>query len=68
MSEKKRYLKLHENLGDGQHETLIAADDDGYRTLAESMEAWAEEALPGESVSVEIVEMTEAEHDALPEV
>lgn len=66
-TEKKRYLQLHENLGDGQHQQVIEANDAGLRDLAEYVRLWFGEEEPGHPVTIEIVEMTKAEFDALPE-
>lgn len=66
MSTKQRYLKLPPELGDGDHATVqpLSAID----VVRDSLKVWAAEGLPGDSVSVQIVEMTVDEFEALPEI
>lgn len=66
--DKQRYLKVPCELGDGHNPTIEPATPEGLRQLSESLEIWAEEALVGESVEIELVEMTQAEFEALPEI
>lgn len=67
MSEKKRYLKMSENLFDGEHEAMVPVAH-GIREIAEAIEVWAADAVAGESVTIELVELTDAELERIPEL
>ena len=67
MDEKRKRLKLDPDLADGQHWTVY--DPDEKRSpLEEQLRAWLEEARPGETLTIEAVEMTDAEVEALPDI
>lgn len=50
-------------LGDGEHWTILKYPD---LFIAEAISLWMEEAQPGDEVTIKLVEMTDAEVDALP--
>jgi len=59
-----RYLKLSPELGDGYVSSIVPADEE--RTVLDAVRVWLREAMPpGESCTIEVVEMTGAEFDAL---
>jgi hypothetical protein len=61
---KVKRLKLDADLSDGQHWTIT---DRPGRDLIESIGEWMQSADPGDTVTIEVVEMTDAEVAALPE-
>ncbi len=63
---KKTILRLSEELGDGEHWSIC----DNERGLIESIKAWYDEFKHevGESFTVEVIEMTDSEIEALPEL
>lgn len=63
---KKPILKLSEELGDGEHWSIC----DNERGLIESIKAWYDEFKHevGESFTVEVIKMTDAEIEALPDL
>lgn len=72
-SEKRRYLKLPPEMGDGQHWTvhkLDRMDEHSARELSGIIHAWAHdtEAKPGDSFTIGVVAMTPEEVEALPDV
>lgn len=66
MSPKERYLKLPPELGDGDHCTVQPLSE--LDVVRDSLEVWASEGSAGDTVSVEIVEMTPEEFEGLPEI
>ena len=67
MSEKKLRFKLSPELADGDHWTIA---DDKAGVLA-AVEAWCDHLPyhgPGEAFTVETVEMTDEEVNALPDI
>jgi len=63
--EKRKRLRLDPDLADGQHWTVHTTPDDA---LVELFRMWMEQAEPGESVTITLVEMTDAEVEALPDI
>lgn len=61
----KRRLKLDPNLVDGHH---WAIHDEPDATLMEIIRLWMDEALAGERIEIELVEMTDAEVQDLPDI
>ncbi len=65
---KTIYLKLPPEIVDGEHWTVV----DNTGAALEAMKTWCDEFLdypdPGESITIELVEMTLAEVDALPDI
>lgn len=61
----KRRLKLDPNLADGQHWTIHDRPD---ATLMELIQLWMDEATVGESIEITLVEKTDAEVEALPDI
>ena len=63
---KKVRFKLSPELVDGDHWTVVDRPADA----ADAVKRWCEELhdCPGEGCSIETVEMTDAEVDALPEI
>lgn len=61
---KRKYLRLSPELGDGQHWTFA----DGPDLAAKALEGFFAEGAPGESCSIEIVEMSDYEMGKLPYV
>ncbi len=60
-----RYYKLSEELGDGQSPQIVANLDEMLTAITD----WfAYEVEPGEGFEVEVVEMAQAEFEALPEL
>lgn len=67
MSDKKKpILKLSKELSDGEHWSVC----DNERGLVESVRAWYDEFKDeiGESFTIEIIEMTDSEIEALPDL
>jgi hypothetical protein len=62
--EKKRRLKLDPDLVDGEHWTISDVD----AQLLESLRVWMSEASVGDSVTIELVAMTDEEVKALPDI
>ena len=63
--EPKKRLKLDPDLADGQHSTIHDKPDGA---LMEAIALWMESSEPGDSFTIELVEMTDAQADALPEI
>lgn len=64
-NEKKRYIKVPPELVDGQNWTVMEPDSqDLLRTLSD----WAENGDVGDGADLEIVEMTQEQIDALPDI
>ena len=66
-NEKKIMFKLSPELSDGDHWTIV----DNKSSVLEAISIWCDEFssdCPGESFSVETVEMSQAEVEALPEI
>ena len=62
-AEKTRYLKIPPELFDGSNYSVTGIDD-----TIEFMQAWWGYADIGDSITLEVVEMTDAEILALPEI
>lgn len=66
--EKKRYLLLHPDLGDGDHRSLHRVDSEhAAGVLGEMLGEWQDYAEPGDEITIKLVEMTDAEFEAVPE-
>ena len=66
---RKMAWKLSPELSDGVNPTILKRKDTAV--VLELVEEWLKEALfysPGESCSIEVVAMTDAEVDALPDL
>lgn len=64
MPEKRRFLKLPSELGDGVHWAALHIDD-----ALDSLKSWWDEnAEIGDTVTLEVVELTQAEFEAIPEI
>ena len=65
--EKKPVIRLSEQLADGQHWTIGPDTRDGFlRVIGEWWDEFHEQV--GESFSVEVIEMTDAEIEGLPSI
>ena len=64
-AQAKPRLKLDPDLGDGFHWTIHDTPD---AVLLESIRTWMENAVPGDSFTVELIVMTDEEVNALPDV
>jgi len=66
IGEKKVWFKLCPELCDGEHWTIA----DSPRIVAEAVLAWCREFKNevGEEITIEVIEMTQAEVDAMPEI
>lgn len=62
---KRPRLKLDPNLADGQHWTI---HDEPDAALLELLRLWMSSATVGESIEIELVEMTDSEVEALPDI
>lgn len=67
---KRRYLEVPAELVDGSHSTILDMDDPNVAfVLYDMMRGWFDDADPGDkSESFGIVEMSDEEVDALPEI
>lgn len=61
---KKRYFRLPPECSDGEHWTICESPF----LAAEALHSALAESAPGESFTVHVVEMTDAEAEALPDV
>lgn len=68
-SMKRKYIKLPPELADGQSCTFHRVGEEfEAKTLGESLEQWLDDEDPGASIKLTVVEMTDAEWEALPEI
>jgi hypothetical protein len=66
---KRKYIKLPPELYDGQHSTFHREGKEWSPTvLGLSLEEWLCQEQPGAQLTLEIVEMTDEEHEAIPEM
>lgn len=63
--ESRRYLKLPPELVDGQSFEVVDPKNGG---LSERLSEWADEAVEGETVELQWIEMTPREFGCLPDI
>lgn len=63
---KKRYFKLSPSLGDGTYWTIT----ESTKIVLDFIKSWCEEFKdePGEGFAIKVIEMTEKELEAIPEL
>lgn len=65
--EKRTYFKIPPEMADGEHWSIISAHD--CDLLGESVRDWVRnDPLVGEAITIEVIEMTDAEVEALPDL
>lgn len=69
MSTKRKYLVIPPELVDDSHSTIIDLEHaNAGQALLHTFQPFLESASPGETVSIGIVEMTDEEVAAMPEI
>lgn len=69
-SPKKKYLKIPPELVDGYSWSIMDADEDGCVAIGQMIWSWLEGSGPevGDELKIELIEMTDEEVEALPEL
>lgn len=66
---KRKYILLPPELTDGQHTTIHRKGGDWDPTvLGETLEQWLADAAPGDTIELEVVEFTDEQVEAMPEI
>jgi hypothetical protein len=67
---KKKYIRVPPELGDGDHYTFVDHTEHGCGVLGELLWGWLSGCDPevGETVELSVIEMTDEEVAAIPEI
>lgn len=64
----RKYLRVPPELVDGQHTTVAGPDENAMPQAMDWLASWwNENAEVGDTITLEVVEMTDAEYEAIPE-
>ena len=66
---KRKYIKIPPELVDGEHYSFFGPESVAITDLVNTLKSWwKDNATVGDALTFEVVEMTDAEFEAVPEV
>ena len=66
----KKYIKIPPELVDGDHSSIVEYSKVGCKIIGEALFEWLEGSEPeaGEELTLEIIELSDEEFEAMPEI